>query len=112
MKRETEMKLFKRVFFVLLAAGILFVMMQDHASTADTQALVPYIFNAGTKAKADEVNANFKSLADAINNIQSIPGPQGAQGLQGLQGPAGPQGPSGPEGAQGTQGLPGLQGTQ
>ncbi len=106
------MKLFKRVFFVVLAAGILIVMMQYHASTADTQALVPYIFNPGTKARADEVNANFKSLEDAINNIQLIPGPQGTQGPQGLQGTAGPQGTSGSEGAQGAQGLQGPQGIQ
>ena len=106
------MKLVKKVVFVVLAAGIISVMMQEHASTADTQALIPYIFNPGTKAKADEVNANFKSLADAINNVQLIPGPQGTQGPQGIQGPVGPQGPSGPEGAQGAQGLPGTQGTQ
>ena len=105
-------KLFKKVFFVVLAAGILIVIIQDHASTADTQTVVPYIFNPGTKAKADEVNANFKTLADAITNIQLIPGPQGTQGPQGIQGTVGPQGTAGPEGSQGAQGLPGPQGPQ
>src|SRR3972149_2533517 len=109
---DNMIKLFKKVFFVVLAAGILIVAIQDHASTADTQTVVPYIFNPGTKAKADEVNANFKTLSDAINNIQLLPGPQGTQGPQGIQGPVGPQGPAGPEGAQGAQGLPGTQGTQ
>src|SRR3972149_5890004 len=107
---DNMIKLFKKVFFVVLAAGILIVMIQDQASTADTQTVVPYIFNPGTKAKADEVNANFKTLADAITNIQLIPGPQGTQGPQGIQGPVGPQGPAGPEGAQGAQGLQGPQG--
>src|SRR3990170_8322233 len=109
---DNMIKLFKKVFFVVLAAGILIAMIQDQASTADTQTAVPYIFNPGTKAKADEVNANFKTLADAINNIQLTPGPQGTQGPQGIQGPVGPQGPAGPEGAQGAQGLPGPQGHQ
>ena len=112
MSGDNMIKLLKKVFLVVLAAGILIVMIQDQASTADTQAVVPYIFNPGTKAKADEVNANFKTLADAINNIQLIPGPQGTQGPQGMQGPVGPQGPAGNEGTQGAQGLPGPQGPQ
>lgn len=104
------MKLFKKVFFVVLAAGIITLMIQGDASTASTQTIVPYIFNSGTKAKADEVNANFKALADAINNTQLIPGTQGTQGPQGSQGPAGPQGPAGSQGPQGSQGPKGPQG--
>lgn len=116
-------KVFKKIFIMILLTGIITVMMQGQASTADTQTLVPYVFNPGTKARADEVNANFKALADAINDIQLIPGPQspvgpqgpegpqGEQGPQGIQGPAGQQGPAGPQGPQGAQGLPGPQGT-
>lgn len=33
--------------------------------------LIPYSFTPGTKAKADEVNANFNSLASEIDNIKT-----------------------------------------
>ena len=110
-------QLFKKVFFMILVTGIITLMMKGEASTADTQNLVPYVFSPGTKAKADEVNANFNALADAINNIQLIPGPQGAQGpqgpqgSQGLTGSQGPAGPQGPQGAQGPQGPSGAYGS-
>lgn len=106
------MQLFKKVIWMTLAAGIVTMIIQDYASTADTQTLVPHIFNPGTRAKADEVNANFKAISDAINNIQLIPGPQGPAGTDGAQGLQGPQGTQGIQGTQGSQGLAGPQGTQ
>jgi Collagen triple helix repeat (20 copies) len=71
---------------------------------------IPNTFVAGTPAKAADVNANFTTVADAINNttqtvtalqttVQKIPA-----------GPEGPQGPQGPVGAQGTQGVKGANG--
>lgn len=36
-----------------------------------TEPLIPYTFVPGTKAKAQEVNANFLSLAEQVQNVQS-----------------------------------------
>jgi hypothetical protein len=62
-------------------------------------------FEAGTPARAEEVNANFGSLDAAIEAIELTPGPQGPAGPPGATGPAGPAGPRGPEGAPGADGV-------
>jgi hypothetical protein len=78
----------------LFIAGLLL------SSNIYAQTEVPHDFQAGTPARAAEVNENFDALEAAIDQnataIQSIPagpqgdvGPQGPQGLQGIQGPAG-----------------------
>ena len=36
-----------------------------------TEPLIPYTFVPGTKAKAQEVNANFLSLAEQVQNVKS-----------------------------------------
>ncbi|WP_345974016.1 hypothetical protein [Sulfurimonas sp. HSL3-7] len=89
------------------------------SSLAGGQVTLPYTFESGTTAKASEVNANFSTLQNGVNendtrltaadtalqqqidNIQLIPGPQGPQGIAGPQGHQGEQGPVGPEGPAG-----------
>lgn len=71
---------------------------------AQAQTQVPNDFQAGTPARATEVNENFDALEAAIDQnttaISQIPaGPEGPQGEIGLQGPQGVQGPQGPAGA-------------
>ena len=56
--------------------------------TLGQQVTVPHEFQAGTPARAAEVNENFSALVDAVN--LGIPGPAGAEGPQGIEGPAGP----------------------
>ena len=84
---------------------------------ASSQTQVPYTFEPGQPARADEVNANFDALESAIDQnavaIQNIPaGPEGPQGPQGIMGPPGPQGVQGPAGSTGPQGPQGPQGIQ
>ena len=91
------------------------------------QVTVPNEFEAGTPARAVEVNENFSALADAImangvaiesfeQGTQGPAGPAGPQGpigpigLPGPQGPEGPMGPAGPQGPAGPKGLTGPQG--
>ena len=80
------------------------------------------VFQSGDRVRANEINANFKALADAIAEVEKqegpvgpqgaigVQGPQGPQGLQGLKGVAGAQGPAGPQGPAGAQGATGPQG--
>jgi len=59
------------------------------------------------------VNENFQFLADVINTIELVPGPEGPQGPTGpagATGSAGPEGPQGPTGPAGTTGPAGPQG--
>ncbi len=96
----------KRTFLFLAYALVV-------ASTAAAQeARVPHKFDAGTPARAREVNENFSAVVDAINAnaaaIKTIPqGPQGSPGPMGLSGPQGPQGATGPQGPPGVAGPPG-----
>lgn len=79
-------------------------------------------FEAGTPAKASEVNGNFEAInsevaanAAALLNVTTTPGPQGAVGPVGSTGAAGPQGEVGaigPEGAIGPQGEVGATGPE
>lgn len=80
---------------------------------------VPHIFSAGDVIRADEINANFSAIDNAVTGINLIPGPQGPtgpqgpvgpQGVTGPQGPVGPEGPIGPQGATGPQGPAGPEG--
>lgn len=66
--------------------GFMTLMMLGHASQADPETSIPYIFESGKKAMADEVNSNFNALEDAIDAVQLIPGPQGIQGPPGTVG--------------------------
>ena len=95
---------------ILLAA---YALLTSGVALAQTQA--PNTFQSGQPARADEVNANFDALEQAIDQnasaIQNIPaGPAGPQGPQGEPGPQGAQGPEGPSGLQGPQGPEGNQG--
>ena len=58
---------------------------------------LPNTFVNGKPANADEVNANFEALADAINGTPAGPagpiGPEGPKGETGLEGAIGPEGP-------------------
>jgi hypothetical protein len=118
-----------------MSKQLIFVLLLAFSATTFAQTQVPNDFQAGTPARAAEVNANFDALeaaidanATAITQIpagpegpqgpQGDPGPQGPQGVmgppgsQGVQGPAGPAGPQGSEGPQGLQGPEGPQGIQ
>ena len=87
---------------------------------AGAQVSVPNVFENGKVADADEVNENFKALADGINSLpagakgeqgeQGVPGTDGAKGEKGVMGTAGAQGPQGDQGDQGAQGLRGDRG--
>jgi hypothetical protein len=61
----------KRYSMILMIFSIIF------AATGIVKAvdvMVPYTFVAGTQAKASEINANFETLADAINDKVDIAG--------------------------------------
>ena len=80
---------------------------------ANSAGTLPYVFENGSKADADQVNANFQALEDLVSAIPA--GPQrepGPAGPQGATGPIGPEGPQGPQGIQGPQGLTGPAGPQ
>lgn len=72
---------------------------------ANSAGTLPYVFENGSKADADQVNANFQALEDLVSAIPA--GPQGEPGPAGPQGATGPIGPEGPQGAQGIQGPQG-----
>lgn len=116
-----------------LRAAIRALCMVSTLAAACVQAdpiTLPHTFTNGDRADADEVNANFSTLADESNaqdtrittlesggaaGEQGPPGPQGEQGPagpQGEQGLAGEPGPAGPQGEQGPAGEPGPQGPQ
>ncbi len=97
-----------------VACAAVAVVLLSGAVLAQTQ--VPNEFQNGTTIDADEMNANFDALENAIDTIQLLPGPEGPQGEQGPAGAEGPQGiqgrqgvagPTGPAGPQGEQGPPG-----
>ena len=69
---------------------------------------LPFTFDNGEVADADEVNANFDALSDAIDT--GLVGPEGPEGPEGPQGPPGAQGTTGEQGEQGSLGAPGPQG--
>lgn len=75
---------------------------------------LPNTFVNGKPANADEVNANFEALADAINGTPAGPagpiGPEGPKGEMGLEGPIGPEGPKGETGPKGDTGSAGPMG--
>ena len=84
---------------------------------------LPNTFVNGKPANADEVNANFEALADAINGTPAGPtgpagpegpkgetGPKGDTGSAGVTGPMGPMGFTGPAGALGPMGPVGPMG--
>ena len=89
---------------------------------------VPHQFRNGDAADAEQVNANFRALADAINALpapgegppgppgppgeRGTPGERGETGPMGPPGPAGPTGPAGAEGPAGPAGPPGPPGPQ
>ncbi|GAB3288228.1 hypothetical protein [Parahaliea aestuarii] len=84
-------------------AGVAIVSTWSTMATAQTT--IPNVFVNGTTANADEVNENFKALADAIDSLPAGPeGPAGPSGAIGPAGPAGPVGPAGPAGAAGPEG--------
>lgn len=96
------------------AIHLLCVICGLSAATAQADPItLPYTFSNGERADADEVNANFSTLADESNaqdtrittlesgGAQGEPGPEGPQGEQGPTGPPGPQGDQGPAGADG-----------
>ena len=70
------------------------------------------VFSNGDVADADDVNENFNSLKQAIENINLIPGPQGPAGGAGAQGPKGDKGDQGDTGLAGAQGPKGDKGDQ
>ncbi len=63
------------------------------AVPAYSQTVVPNTFQEGDTAVADDVNENFQSLADAIDQIELTPGPEGSQGSVGPEGSPGQTGP-------------------
>ena len=73
---------------------------------------IPNQFHSGTTAVAAEVNENFSTLTDAINEQAIQITDLATSGLQGPEGPAGPQGPQGISGFAGETGPQGLQGIQ
>ncbi len=75
---------------------------------ANAQVTVPNVFANGKVADADEVNENFKALADGINGVSA--GEKGADGAPGVPGPAGAPGATGPAGTPGATGPTGPQG--
>ena len=75
---------------------------------ANAQVTVPNVFANGKVADADEVNENFKALADGINGVSA--GEKGADGAPGATGPAGTPGATGPAGPPGATGPAGPQG--
>lgn len=80
---------------------------------ANSAGTLPYVFENGSKADADQVNANFQALEDLVSAIPAGPqGEPGPAGPQGATGPIGPEGPQGPQGIQGPQGLTGPAGPQ
>ncbi|MDH3421200.1 MAG: hypothetical protein OEM78_17155, partial [Gammaproteobacteria bacterium] len=80
----------KRMIGTLVAA----VGLSCALTALGQQTTVPHTFEAGTPARASEVNDNFSALVDSINRnqaaIEAIP-----EGPPGPEGPEGPQGPSG-----------------
>jgi hypothetical protein len=103
-------RIWKKRFSIGETAGLLAIAFICMGVFAYAQTTVPHLFSAGETAVADEVNENFQALADAIDMIQLMPGPQGPKGdtgSTGPQGPPGPQGNTGPQGPQGPQGPAG-----
>ncbi len=82
----------ERCFSTTEVVGILVLVMLVLAPYADAQTTVPNTFTSGETAVADEVNANFQALADAIDTIELTPGPEGPQGPTGSTGATGPAG--------------------
>jgi hypothetical protein len=80
------------------------------AITPIPAAVMPHTFTSGDTIKASEVNENFTTAIDAINNITLTPGPQGPQGATGETGPQGPAGATGPQGVPGITGAKGADG--
>lgn len=92
--------------------------------TSAEQITLPHTFSNGERADANEVNANFSTLADESNaqdgrittledgGVEGPAGPPGPQGEPGPAGPQGEQGPAGPAGPAGPQGEPGPAGPQ
>jgi len=90
--------------------------------------LIRPLVGSDTDQWGDDLNTNFQTIQDTINQLSSQiggtvgpPGPEGPQGPTGAtgpQGPAGPQGdtgpagPTGPTGATGPTGLQGPKGDQ
>ena len=72
---------------------------------ANAQVTVPNVFANGKAVDADEVNENFKALADGINGVSA--GEKGADGAPGVPGPAGAPGATGPAGTPGATGPAG-----
>ncbi len=64
---------------------------------ANAQVTVPNVFANGKVADANEVNENFKALADGINGVSA--GAKGDKGEKGADGTPGATGPAGPPGA-------------
>jgi len=82
---------------MLALDGLALLLVSPHNTQAQTN--LPHKFSNGTVIDANEVNNNFETLREAIDNV--IIGPQG---------PVGPQGPTGENGKDGPQGLPGKDG--
>lgn len=67
-------------------------------------------------ARADEIHADIRSIAEAARDRAMTPGPAGPQGLRGpsgmdgVQGQPGPAGPAGPAGRDGVDGKAGAAG--
>ena len=79
---------------VLLMAGL--------SPVAGAQVTVPNVFENGKVADANEVNENFKALADGINSL-----PAGAKGEKGDTGADGAPGQDGEQGVPGQNGAAG-----
>jgi len=63
-------RLFKKRFSMAETVGLLVLAALSVAAVGYAVTTVPHTFTAGTTAVADEVNANFQALANAIDAIQ------------------------------------------
>jgi hypothetical protein len=95
----------RRIFRNALVAA---VAIQAHAAAGQTT--VPNTFADGEVIDAQKFNDNFSSLATAIDEVETTPGPTGPTGPAGPAGPTGAEGPAGAQGPMGLQGPPGIQG--
>jgi parallel beta-helix repeat protein len=66
---STVKHLFKKRFLMPKVVGILAFVLMGVAINSHAEVTVPYTFTPGTTARANEVNANFQALAEAINSV-------------------------------------------
>jgi hypothetical protein len=117
MPPKTTMTMTIRCTPILLSLSLI---LAAGAAWAGELTEVPFTFEANTRARATDVNANFDAVEvqvtdndariDDLIAAPAVPGPQGEQGVQGVAGIAGLRGLTGPRGAAGQQGNRGPDG--